>query len=303
MDFVKLFKDYNIEYSTRVNRGWVNVKCPHCDDHSFNCGFNPAGDYVHCWRCGGHNIRYTLSILLRISQSKLDEILECYKGRTGLLYELNGKKIPQAKHLELPNDTFTLAERKYLKARNFSPRFLHEKYGVVGGGIAGDWKYRIIIPLYLGGRLVSWTGRSIFDKEKIKQLKIPRYKNLSIEKSVINPKHALFNLDNSNSDTVILTEGAFDVMRLGDDCVCSFGTELTQEQVKVIASKYKKVFVMFDNEEEAQKKARKFGMQLSSMGVEVEVVDAYSDFGVNDGAELNEAQVKKIKKELGLWRI
>ena len=58
--------------------------------------------------------------------------------------------------------------------------------------------------------------------------------------------------------------------------------------------------IMFDNEKEAQKKARKFGLELSVMGVDVEVVDAYSDYDVNDGAELSENQVKEIKRELGL---
>jgi DNA primase len=154
----------------------------------------------------------------------------------------------------------------------------------------------------LNGKVVSWTARSILSKKELTELEIPRYKNLSVDDSVVDPKSMLFNLDNCKGDSVILTEGAFDVMRFGADCVCSFGTELSQTQVGIIADRFSKVFIIFDNEPEAQKKARKFGMQLSAMGVEVEVVDAYSEFGVNDGAELNEAQVKKIKKELGLWR-
>ena len=47
-------------------------------------------------------------------------------------------------------------------------------------------------------------------------------------------------------------------------------------------------------------KAKKFGLQLVSIGLDVEVVDAYSDYNVNDGAELNEKQVREIRKELGL---
>ena len=57
---------------------------------------------------------------------------------------------------------------------------------------------------------------------------------------------------------------------------------------------------MFDNEIQAQKTARKYGVALSAIGVDVEVVDAYSDFGVKDGAELSNKQVKIIRKELGL---
>lgn len=301
MDFVKLFEDFHIKYTTRVNRGWVNVDCPYCtSEHPMHLGFNPVEDYCTCWNCGGHNLKQTLSILLSVSRKELNEILENYEGKNSLLYQIQKNKVPKATQLELPSSGFTTAERKYLLSRDFSPRFLHEKYGVSGGGISGDWKYRILIPLYFNHKLVSWTGRSILSKEKINELNIPRYKNLSIEKSVINPKHALFNIDNCFGKTIALVEGAFDVMRLGDNFICSFGTELTQEQVSVISSRFEKVFIIFDSEEKAQAKGRKFGMQLSSIGVDVELVDCYSDFGKNDGAELSEDEVKIIRNELGL---
>lgn len=303
IDFVKLFKDYKVDYNTRVNKGWCNITCPHCEDKTYNGGFNNIDGHYHCWKCGGHDMKKTLQLVLGIPSNEIKSVLSEYEGRNGVLQELN-KKTAKAKHIELPSDCFTPAERKYLLSRNFSPRFLHEKYGVVGGGIAGDWKYRIIIPLYYNGVLVSWTGRSILDKQTLKDKKIPRYKNLSIEKSCVSPKECLFNIDNCRGKTAVLTEGAFDVIRLGgetaSDFFCSFGTELTQAQVKIIAERFDKVFIMFDNELEAQAKARKFGMQIASIGVDVEVVDAYSEFNKNDGGELSDDEVEIIRKELGL---
>ena len=279
----------------------VNSNCPYCDTKidSFNMGFNPAGDYCTCWKCGGHRLDDALSKLLSIPKNKIDEVIEQYKGRMTLLNKLNGKRIGLASELKLPTDTFTPMERKYLTSRNFNPKLLHNKYKVVGGGITGDWKYRIIIPLIINGKIISWTGRSILEKSKLKELNIPRYKNLSIEESVINPKECLFNLDHAKNKTVVLTEGAFDVMRLGDDFICSFGTSLTQSQIKELKMRYEKIFIMFDNEPEAQEKAKKYGMMLSSVGVDVEIVDAYSDFNKNDGGELNDEEVKIIRKELG----
>ena len=210
------------------------------------------------------------------------------------------KKQAKATKLTLPTDTFTPAERKYLKERNFSPKLLHEKYKIVGGGITGSWKYRIIIPLVLNGEIVSWTARTILSKKIQQENKIPRYKNLSIEQSVVNPKSVLYNLDNCKKKTAVLTEGAFDVIRMGDDFFCSFGTELTQSQISMIKERFTKIFIMFDNEEEAQEKARKYGLQIASIGVDVEVVDAYSDFNKKDGGELNEQEVNIIRRELGL---
>lgn len=299
MNFEKLFTDYKIDFNNRVNRGWTNVKCPFCDDKTFNGGFNNDGNYYHCWKCGGHDFKQSLSLVTNIPRNQIDELIEQYQGRNSILNKLNKKKAKAIK-LELPTNTFTPGERKYLKLRNFDPRFLHEKYKIVGGGISGKWKHRIIIPLIYEGKIVSWTGRSIFSKEKITELKIPRYKNLSIEESVIDPKSTLYNLDNCKKDTAVLTEGAFDVMRLGDDFFCSFGTELTQSQINIIKERFRKIYIMFDNEKEAQNKARKFGLQISSIGVEVEIVDAYSDFNKNDGGELNDQEVEIIRNELHL---
>lgn len=301
MDYIKLFKDYRIPYSTTVNRGWVNCNCPYCDTKkdSFNLGINPVEDYGNCWKCGGHEINEVLALLLNVSVKDVPDIIKPYKGTSSLLPSVSTRKALKSS-LSLPSDTFTSKERKYLKSRDFDPDFLHEKYGVVGGGITGRWKFRIIIPIYYNNQLVSWTARSIFSKNELKEMEIPRYKNLSIEESVINPKDIFFNLDNSRGDTVVLMEGTFDVMRFGDSFICSLGTQLTQKQIELLSKRFNKVYIMFDNEKEAQEKARKFGMQIASMGLEVEVVDAFSDFGVNDGAECNARQVYEIRKELGL---
>lgn len=301
MNFEKLFRDYNVPYSLRINRGWVNCNCPYCDTKStsFNLGFNPAGNYYHCWK-SKHNypIRQVLSTLLNVSESSIDNILVDYQGVGETLSE---KKTSNIKYLELPTNTFTKAERKYLKSRDFDPKYLYKKYHIVGGGIDGDWKFRIIIPVYYQGQLLSWTGRSILSKEKLKQLDIPRYKNLSIEKSVKNIKELFFNIDNCKSDTVVLTEGAFDVLRFDGNAICSMGTELTESQINLLASRFRKIFILFDNEPEAQKKARKFGLQLSSIGIDIEIVNAYEDFGKNDMGECSREEIEIIKKELEIF--
>lgn len=299
MNFEKLFKDYQVDYSLKTNKGWVNTKCIFCGGSSYKLGFNPIEDYCTCFACGSHNLKETLSLILGVPKNQIKDVLEQYKGRTIVLDSLNKKKFTRIK-LELPTDTFTKVERKYLIKRNFNPDFLHDKYKIVGGGITGRWKYRIIIPLIYQGKIISWTARSILSKEELDELKIPRYKNLSNDESIIDVKSILFNLDNCNKDSVILTEGPMDVIRGGDNVCCSFGTSITEEQIKLLAGRFRKIFILFDNEVEAQKKARKYGMELSSLGVDVEIIDAFSDYNKNDMGECSEQEIQEIKMELGI---
>ena len=132
MNFEKLFLDYGIEYSTKINRNWVNIRCPYCGGSSFKFGFSPSEDYCTCFACGFHNLNETLSKLLNISVSVIPDIIRNYKTRTIIVDSLNKKKTVINK-IELPTDTFTIAERKYLRSRNFSPKYLNQKYGIVGG--------------------------------------------------------------------------------------------------------------------------------------------------------------------------
>ena len=294
MNFEKLFLDYGIEYSTKINRNWVNVRCPYCGGSSFKFGFSPSEDYCTCFACGFHNLNETLSKLLNISVSVIPDIIRNYKTRTIIVDSLNKKKTVINK-IELPTDTFTIAERKYLRSRNFSPKYLNQKYGIVGGGITGKWKHRIIIPLIYNNKIVSFTGRSILPKNQLEELEIPRYKNLSINESIFNSKNILYNMNNIEGRTVVLCEGPFDVLRFDGNAVCSFGTTITQEQIEVMAYNYDKIFIIFDNEIEAQKKARKYGMELACLGVDVEIINACEDFGKNDLGECTEEEIKKIK--------
>lgn len=301
MDFFKLFLDYKVEMLQNNPDNWINIDCPYCDEKGhYNMGFNCAGNYYHCWKSlHQYPIKKVLSDVLNVPINSVDEILSEYEGGARLSKKLKNKS--NVKSIELPTDTFTSPERKYLKARGFSPKYLNKKYGIVGGGISGKWKFRIIIPIYYNGQLMSWTGRSILSKKKIKELEIPRYKNLSIEESVRNPKELFFNLDNCKGKEVVLTEGSFDVLRFDGNAICSLGTELTEGQIALLSERFEKIFILFDNEPEAQEKAHKFGMQLSSIGLDVEIVDVFGDFEKNDMGECTPEEIQKIKKELNIY--
>ena len=198
------------------------------------------------------------------------------------------KKTPQAKEIKLPGGPLEKVHRKYLEKRGFDPDIIAEDYRVLGTSLVGEWKYRIIIPIYFRGKLVSFQGRDITDKQRL------RYKSLEIEKSVIHYKHTLYNIDNCIGDTVVVFEGPTDVWRWGVGGVATFSTAVTEQQIWLL-SRYRRVFFMFDTGEESQGLALKAARKLACMGVVVEVLDLEME---RDPGELTESEVHELRKDL-----
>lgn len=298
VDFRRIFNELHIPTRNNV-RLWSNINCPFCTnppDTHFNGGFNLISPRYNCWRCGGHSWYDALSKVTGIPVNQIGSFVKSYSY---VSKEKDVRKTALAEHLDLPGYKLNEEEMKYLKDRGFDVNYVRNKFHLRGGGVAGDWSYRILIPIYYNRVLVSWTGRSILDRETIKKLNVPRYKNLSVEQSVINPKEICFNLDNSKKDSVILVEGPFDVLKMGDNTICSLGTGVTHEQELFLKNRYKKIFICFDNEPSAQEHGREVGMNLSAVGVDVELVNICQPFNKNDPGELNYSEVEAIKKELG----
>ena len=290
MDYAGLFKEFNIptEYKSK---GWINVICPYCGTTSFHLGFNIAHDYSNCFKCGGHNLRMALKKVLNIPETTLSEILEPFQTKNKILKKLNNKENLNKKKIELPEYPLSKTEQDYLLKRHFNPKELIRSFNIQGGGWVGEWKNRIIIPIYISGKLITYVGRTIIpDRE-------PRYKFLSNEESVINPKKIFFNLDNCSNSYAVLLEGLFDVMRFGNDSICGFGITLTREQVWYLSERFKKIYIIFDNERGAVKKAREYAVLLSGHGLEVFIVDI-ADYGVKDIGEMSPYKIKLLKKEM-----
>lgn len=297
INFRKLFDDAKIPVRIS-NKGWVNINCPECmnpPDTHFNGGFNIANPRYSCWRCGTHFWKDILGKLLNISPYQVSQYVKSYEFITTQREE---KKQALATKLDLPGYPLNEKEKEYLINRGFNLDYVVEKFYLRGGGIVGEWSYRILLPIYYNNILVSWSGRSILDKEYIKALNILRYKNLSIEQSVVNPKEIFYNTDNSRKDSVILVEGPFDVLKMGNDTICSLGTSVTRAQELFLKEHYRKIFICFDNEYEAQQKAYHLGTNLAAIGMEVEVVNICESFNKNDPGELSYDEVRIIKNEL-----
>jgi DNA primase len=177
--------------------------------------------------------------------------------------------------------------KDYLKSRGFVPEAIIQEYGLVITGPTGDYKFRIIIPIYQHGKLVSYQGRDYTGLSPI------RYKACARENEIVHHKHLLYDADRVRGDHVIVVEGIFDAWRLKKNTVCTFGTGFTQQQVNLL-SKWGKISILYDGEPEAQKHAEKLGEQLSGLGSEVELILLKE----GDPADLSQNEADSLSKEI-----
>lgn len=299
-NFIQLFTDYGIDYKNIVD-GWTNINCPFHDNgtRGYKGGFNLYDGHYYCWNCGWQPTNLVLSKLLNISEYQVKEILSQYSNQKSL-QKLLSRKISKGTHIDLPGDDIVKNDSiyKYLLKRRFNPEYLIDTYKIRNGGLVGEYSYRVIIPIYYHNKVVSFQGRSIFSKNKCSELGILRYKTFNVEESIIDPKHILYNLDNCTKKRIVVVEGIFDCWRLGPKNIAStLGTSMSDKQINLLAKRYTKVVFLFDNEKEAQERANKYGNQLVSLGVEVEI---FNPEYKHDPGAYTEIETNKVKEELGL---
>jgi hypothetical protein len=299
IDFVHLLNDNNIPYKLEVDN-WVNINCPFHSNgqRGFKGGINLIGGYFTCWNCGGSPIEKVFSELLSISFYEAKKLLQEYDTESRIIQKVKKKGL--AKNIQLPGNEIVKGSKawNYLVKRRFDPEYLMKEYKIKDGGITGQWSFRIIIPIFYGNKIVSYQGRSLYSKEKCKELDILRYHTLDISSSVIDAKRILYNLDNCLEDWAILEEGATDVWRLGPKNVCAtLGTEMSEDQIILLANRFKKVILLFDNEREAQDRAKKYGQRLAGLGVEVEIFNPEFE---HDPGDYNLEEENIVRVELGL---
>lgn len=284
----ELLDEYNVPYFTEgknTQRGWINVQCPFCDDHSNHGGFNIAEGYYNCWQCGHHYIEDILTELLECSFSEAKRIMA--EHETAAVLGENIRKTPKAKHITFPPGTQEIKKYHwdYLIRRNFDPDEIIKHWHIKGTDHIGKYKFRIIIPIILNNRIVSYTSRDVTGKAEL------RYKACPIEEEVIHHKHIVYGADYVQNRKAIICEGPTDVWRIGPGAVCTFGTSFKQEQILFLCNLIDEAFILFDDA--AKKEAIKLANNLSPLLNRVEIL---YDYGVKDPGEMSEIKIKKIRK-------
>lgn len=256
MNIQQIFDWHNIYYITsgkNVQFGNFNTKCPWCgyDDPSEHLGISLTTGYWACWRNQEHRGKKPHKLLMKLLNCSYEqvELLVSEIDRT----QIQQKPLPEKNNtasirsLTFPREIKPLSSispkrfNAYLTNRGFNPaQKVMDQYQLRYCNLAGPWKDRIVIPVFIDKHLITWTARSIHSNAEI------RYRTLAKEKSVYSLKETLWNYDQLKAaliEHLFLVEGPFDALKLdfygqalGLRATCIFGLSIKDEQVDLLSS-------------------------------------------------------------------
>ena len=306
MNLENLFRDFRIPYATEGKNcqpGWLNVRCPFCDDRSNHLGGNIKSGAFHCWRCGPHPRVEVLCRLLGIDPPEARRILQRYGGRRRpLTEEVNAEVRRTQKRLRVRypsnvSDSLARNHVAYLKSRGFKPGKIKQEWKIKGTGPTAtlngiDFRFRIIIPVYWEGIVSTWQARDVTGKSlgRLRYLTCP--KEFEVEPG----SRILYRHPEYSGKFGVCVEGITDVWRLGRRAFATFGIGFTRRQVRVIANLYDEVVVLFDSEPQAQKQAAKLCGELRFRGVRVH--NHVLPGGVGDPGDLTDREAVELMDEI-----
>ena len=211
--------------------GEVWVQCPFCNDEKYRLGINLNTGLAHCFR-GSCDWKTRDKVFL------FKSLCTQFNYEATLDYEAveapKKKRSRAVEGITLPNEFEALwtgvddeighKAKHYLTSRGVTEEQIRKHR--LGFCASGENTWRIIIPVYYGKRLLSYTGRDFSGKSELK------YKNSEGIKFY-------YNVPKAKNGTCILSEGAFDAWAIERatvkcDSIARLGTGFTPPQRRVL---------------------------------------------------------------------
>lgn len=273
----------------------IQVNCPNCDDTKRHMYINRSRQVTHCFKCG-YSPNW-ISLVMDITRLPYwMAIGELYRKPRVIDFNtmMNGEDRPRRIQsiLSLPtgfvnltnlNTHVAIKMRDYIYSRGFGNWHI-QRYNL---GATPNIPLRIIIPIEFN----YWQGRRLYDFME------PKY---------INPpdpaKKAIFNsMALTTYKEVVICEGAFSAMAIGENAIALIGKECPEEKLaRLLDADVHKYIVALDSD--AKEYALKLCDMLQTGGKEVELWDFhYGDPAENDGIITKRPFTFKTKVEEGLY--
>lgn len=303
MEVKEFLQEYDIEFwesGKNVSKGWINIQCPFCEDETNHLGIRLSDLTVNCWKCGRKNVIKLVKELLSCSYKEAKEIFKRLETTNSvrIIEETENIRLANTENfVKIPQDAsrvFPKLHRDYLKQRRFDYRQLIRKYKIKAVYNSGKYAFRIIIPIFLNGQLVSFSSRDVTGYAKI------RYLHASASECAIRPKDLIYGFDTIDiGGSAILVEGIFDAWRLGKGAICSFGTQLSGKQfVEISKLELKNLFIFFDQDRGGLHSAKILSKHIAPLARTVEVITIPKFKG--DPANLTKEQADLLMRSLEL---
>lgn len=269
-DIQAFFDRRGIHYVSRgsnVKKGNINVKCPFCaDDPSEHMGIDPDTLRWGCWRDADHRGKSPIRLIMALTGMPRHDVrsLLGLDRDTHLSFDTEGLSLadldvnnlfgentteeeePEQKVLDFPLSIKPIKPGKltdrfydYIESRGFKaddvPAVIR-KYGL-RYALTGDYKHRVIFPVYMYDELVAWTGRSVGPSSL-------RYLSTRVEESVINIYDSLIHFDKikrMRPRVLFVVEGPLDFAKIdfyGKDyncaATCIFTKVMSEKQISYL---------------------------------------------------------------------
>ncbi len=281
------------EAGVNVGRGWLGIQCIYCQDHHNHLGISLFHKNASCWLC--HTTASITDLICDLENTNyraaLDRIDE-FQSFKHLEIEVRDRLANDGKSV-LPEGCVPLREshRVYLEGRGFDPDQLVQDWGLVSAPVVGKWKHRIIIPVIIEGRVLTFVGLDHTGANPTK------YKAAAVEESFAPTSELVYGANHAGGN-VVLVEGTTDAWRIGKGAVATFGMNPGNRRILHLSRmKVDRFFVMYDGEKDAIKNAYVVASMLLEFSNNVEVLEMEMGFDPDD---MSAQEVEKLRHNLEL---
>lgn len=306
IDVKGLLDELGIDYKEsgkNVGPNDINISCPFCDS-DMHLGISLKSGVTNCWVCSFEDVERRpslLRILTEVTDMRWPEVKEKMKD-WGFEFSYDAPAYTEdglAAKCKLPREAckFNIdtpprrKAEKYLKERGFCKRVINMYQ--LEFAVDGLYHNRIIIPIRLNGKLVSFVGRDFTDKQG------DRYKNAPLHLSSERIKNLLYNYDYIKGlEHAYLLEGPSDVWSMGEDSMAVFKSTLSSVQRNLIIKlQLKSLTIIYDPMATARAYSAADDLLTSIPTIKVIRLD-----GIKDVAERDRGEILEIESKTPIYR-
>jgi DNA primase len=313
IDYLALLDKYNIGIDRHAGEDEVFIDtCPYHDENTPSLAFNIKTGVFYCHGCKeAGTFEKLLADYTGMSRVDAKQELLSLETADNLIDELNDS-IEELDREEVKKELKYLSIKsfhkiykplelcpkswQYVVDRGFKPNTIRE-FDFRYGGKSGRWAERVIIPIYNeGGKLLSFTGRTLIKGKN------PKYKNVKGRSNLralygLNNLLVKYNIGKSKFPYLMVEEGTLDasyLQQFGILAVSTTGTnELKPHQVYLLKRYADMVVLNYDGDRAGDKA---FEINRGLLTKYLPVVELKIPGG-KDPNDLRPSEVQKVYKE------